>query len=340
MKIAGREIGRGNRPYLIAEVSCNHTGDIHKATELIKAAKASGADAVKFQAYEPDTITIDHDSDDFRIQTGPWAGQTLHQLYTKAHTPFAWFPALFGMADYVGITMFASVFDKSSVDMLERLGCPAYKIASMEIVDIPLIKYAASTGKPLIISTGMASDKEIMQAIGASKMRNTAFLSCISSYPSHPSDPGLMRLRRLQDMCEVVGISDHTKTDETAIGATALGAAIIEKHMKLPGDITLDDEFSLTPKEFDDMRHHVFETWLSCNNPQPHMNIERDSRIFRRSLFVVQDIKKGQLLSEDNIRSIRPGYGMPPYLLPRLVGKKRAAVDIKRGTPLSKDLLK
>lgn len=340
MKIAGQEIGRGQRPYLIAEVSCNHCGDIHKATELIKAAKAAKADAVKFQAYEPDTITIDHDSDDFRIQTGPWKGRTLHDLYKEAHTPFAWFPALFGMADHVGITMFASVFDKTSVDMLERLGCPAYKIASMEIVDIPLIKYAAATGKPLIISTGMASEKEIMQAIGASKMRNTAFLACVSAYPSHPGDPGLARLKRLQDLCEVVGISDHTPSNEMAIGATALGAAIIEKHLKLKDTTTLDEEFSLTPAQFKGMAWSAHQTWFSASGKKFLFDNEDDSRIFRRSLFVVKDIKRGQLLSEDNIRSIRPGKGLPPYLFPRLVGKKRAAIDIKRGTPLSKDLIK
>lgn len=340
MKIAGTEIGRGHRPFIVAEVSCNHNGDIHLATELIKAAKAAGADAVKFQAYEPDTITLDHNGDDFILKSGPWQGMTLYQLYKEAQTPFAWFPALFGMADHVGIPMFASVFDKSSIDMLERIGCPAYKIASMEIVDIPLIKYAAATGKPLIISTGMASEREIMQAIGASKMRNTVFLACVSSYPASVHDPELARLKRLQELCEVAGVSDHTITTEIAVAATALGAAVIEKHLMLPDTKTHDKDFSMTPDQFRDMVDAVHQTWNSAFGQWQKIELEEDTRPLRRSLYAVADIKKGELLSDDNVRSIRPGYGMPPYLLPRLIGKKRAAVDIPRGTALKKELLK
>lgn len=339
MKIAGREIANGRLPYLVAECSCNHCGDIHKATELIKAAKAAGADAVKFQAYTPDTITLNSDKPDFLIKSGPWKGRSLYDLYKEAHTPFEWFPALYGMADHVGITMFASVFDKSSVDMLERLGCPAYKIASMEIVDIPLIKYAASTGKPLIISTGMASDKEVLQALGASIRSNTAFLACVSNYSERYSGPELYRMKQLQSMCDIVGVSDHTLGNSIAVGATAMRAAIIEKHMIM--DVihpSHDAKFSITPEDFGEMKKAVHQVWLSNTRESTLHDTEEDSRIFRRSLYVVKDIKKGEKFTEANVRSIRPGWGMEPALLPRVIGRK-ACVDIPRGTALTRDMI-
>ncbi len=340
MKIAGQTIANGDIPYLIAEVSCNHCGDIHKATELIKAAKEAGADAVKFQAYTPDTITLDLRTKDFLIHSGPWRGKSLYDLYKEAHTPFEWFPALFGMADHVGITMFASVFDKSSVDMLERLGCPAYKIASMEIVDIPLIKHAAATGKPLIVSTGMASEREVLQAIGATKRGNTAFLACVSNYDDRASGPELYRLGHLQGMCDISGLSDHTTGEVMATGAAAMGAAIIEKHLILDrSDPSPDAGFSSTPEEFAVMRSYVHEVWFSLVREGHLYDIEENSRIFRRSLYAVADIKKGERLTEENIRSIRPGYGMEPAMLPRILGKK-AAIDIQRGDALRKDMLK
>jgi len=341
MKINGREIANGLMPYLICEISCNHCGDIHKATELIKAAKKAGADAVKFQAYTPDTITIDHRGPDFLIKAGPWKGQSLYDLYKKAHTPFAWFPALYGMADHVGITMFASVFDKSSVDMLERIGCPAYKIASMEIVDTPLIRYAADTGKPLIISTGMASELEVGRAIHASRRNSTAFLACVSSYPAHPAHPELNRLRVLMNTTDISGISDHTVSDEMAIGATAMGAAIIEKHLILDSsEDSLDADFSLTPEEFKRMADAVSNVWMSTRPMGSEVHDpEEDSRIFRRSLYAVENIRKGEKLNESNVRSIRPGNGMPPAMLPKILGK-RAAVDIQRGTAMSRELIK
>jgi pseudaminic acid synthase len=342
MKIAGVEVANGRLPYLIAEISCNHCGSLDKARELIAAAKAAGADAVKFQAYTPDTITIDHLSPDFLLRSGPWKGKSLYQLYKEAHTPFEWFPVLYEHADKVRIPLFASVFDKSSVDMLEKLGCPAYKIASMEIVDLPLIRYAAATGKPMIISTGMASDKEIVAATMASKRTNTAFLACVSNYPARDTDPELYRLRRLQEMCDIVGISDHTLGDHIAVGATALGASIIEKHFILDiMDESHDANFSLDPEAFSRMRDAVHNVWMSVSSgPSALVDVEEDSRVFRRSIYVVEDIKKGQLFTEQNIRSIRPGFGMEPAMLTRLVGRRKAAMDLTRGTALKKEMVK
>lgn len=340
MKIAGHTIANGRLPYLIAEISCNHCGSFEKALELINAAADAGADAVKFQAYTPDTITIDHHSQDFLIQSGPWKGKSLYDLYKEAHTPFDWFPDLFHRAETQRVAMFASVFDKSSVDMLEHLGCPAYKIASMEIVDIPLIKYAASTGKPLIISTGMASDKEVLQAIGASKRGNTAFLACVSNYNERRTGPELYRMKQLQEMCDIVGVSDHTLGDVIAIGATSMGAAIIEKHMVMDvNDPSHDAKFSITPYEFSEMRNAVHQAWNSISRESKLEDVEEDSRVFRRSLYVVKDIAKGEKLTEANVRSIRPGYGMEPALLPRILGRK-ATSAIQRGTALRKDMIK
>lgn len=324
MQIAGRDIGGGRPPYIIAECSCNHNGYIENALDLIKAAKYAGADAVKFQAYTPDTMTLDCVKPDFIIQGGLWQGRTLYDLYRQTYTPFEWFPKLFKAAAKEGITAFASVFDRSAVDMLENIGCPAYKIASMEITDTPLIAYAASKGKPLIISTGMAKLVEILDAREAAGP-NSAFLHCTSEYPGTVELADLSGIHRIRNFLNdrfdgaVVGVSDHTGDSPIVpVAATALGAAIIEKHIMLDLSESEDREFSLTPKEFKWMvtsvrsAHEAIQAREFVSNP---------SNQFRRSLYAVEDIREGDKLTEQNIRSIRPGYGISPKHLPRLIGK-------------------
>jgi pseudaminic acid synthase len=325
MKIADRIIGPQHPPYIIAEVSCNHNGYIENALELIKAARYAGADAVKFQAYTPDTMTLDCIKPDFIIQGGIWKGQTLYDLYNKTYTPFDWFPKLFALAAKEGITAFASVFDKSAVDMLEAIDCPAYKIASMEITDTPLIAHAASKGKPLIISTGMAKLTEVMDARQAAGP-NSAFLHCTSEYPGTVELADLSGIRRLRNYLNdtfvepaVVGVSDHTGDSPIVpVAATALGACIIEKHIMLDMSETEDREFSLTPKEFKWMVTSVRSAYEAIQARDFACN---PSLQFRRSLYAVEDIRCGEKITDHNIRSIRPGYGIAPKHLPRLIGK-------------------
>jgi pseudaminic acid synthase len=338
MKIAGREIGPGHPPYIIAEISCNHRGDIREARALIAQAKQAGADAVKFQAYTADTITLDCDNPDFIIKDGPWKGRKLYELYSETQTPLDWFPALFDCARENDITAFASVFDRSSVDALEKLDCPAYKIASMEIVDIPLIKYAAKTGKPLIISTGMAHYGEIADAVDAGGgIDNVAVLHCISGYPSEVAESNLHRMSGLMNPRRHIGISDHTLGWEVPVAATALGACIIEKHLNLsPSNGSEDAAFSLAPIEFKLMTYKVRQIWQAMQPSEAKS--EESSRQLRRSLYVVSDIKAGELFTEQNVRSIRPSYGLPPKNLPDILGQ-RASKDIKRGTALTWDLM-
>ena len=330
MKIAQREIGRSQPPYIIAEISGNHGGSLTKAKELIKAAKRAGADAVKTQAYEPDTITLDINKLDFIIQDGLWAGRTLYELYENAYTPFAWHPELYKLAKNINITIFSSVFDYSSIAMLEKLGCPAYKIASMEIVDIPLIRKAAATNKPLIISTGMASYSEIHEADEAAGENPTAFLHCTSEYPGTTERAGLGDLINLKAQVRhrEVGISDHTVGPIVPIAATALGVSIIEKHIRLNGDNSSEDaSFSESEDDFATQVEAIRTTWKAM---QPIDERSNPSRQLRRSLYAVEDIGEGEPFTEDNVRSIRPGYGMPPKALPRLLGKKARQV-FKRG---------
>lgn len=338
MNIAGREINGSQPPYLIAEVSCNHCGDFDKALALIRAAKDAGADACKFQAYTPDTITIDCDKPDFIMREGPWKGRKLYELYQKAHTPFRWFPDLFGAAAECGITAFASVFDRTSVDALEKLDCPAYKIASMEITDIPLIKYAAKTGKPLIISTGMANENEIVAAGTATNPnQDVAFLACTSGYPAPVSESGLCKFKRLYDKYGVYGISDHSLGLDVAVAATAMGAQIIEKHLCLSRqDPTEDAAFSMEPLEFKRMCEVVRSIWQAMQPSKAQS--EEPQRQARRSLYVVEDIKAGEPFTERNVRSIRPGYGMAPKELPNVLGRY-ASRNIERGSRLELDMI-
>lgn len=332
MEIAGRKIDSDLPPYIISEISGNHGGDFKKALELILWAKKAGADAVKTQCYEADTITLDCNKLDFIAQSGLWRGRTLHELYGKACTPFKWHQDLYAAARDVSITIFSSVFDFSSVDLLENLGCPAYKIASFEIVDVPLIRYAAATGKPLIISTGMATDAEIHEANYASGER-AAFLHCTSEYPGTVETADLDRIDRIYNLLEcrnAVGISDHSVGLEIPVAATALGAMIIEKHLRLKGLESEDSAFSLDPDEFATTVRSIHATHQAIQ-PRP---LPTASKQFRRSLYAVEDIKKGTIFTKKNIRSIRPGFGLPPKLYNNLLGR-RAQRDFRRGDPLS-----
>ena len=327
MKIRDREISDWTKPYIIAEISGNHGGSIKNAIELICLAKKVGADAVKTQCYEPDSITLNCNKPDFIVQAGLWKGRTLYDLYNKACTPFEWHAALYEAADTIGIPIFSSVFDYRSVDLLERLNAPAYKIASFEIGDIPLIKYAAKTGKPLIISTGLASDDEVDRARKAAP--GSAFLHCTSDYPASVEMADLNRIWRLHTLVGpdcTVGISDHSAGSLVPIMATAMGASIIEKHLMLPGTKSEDDEFSMTPEEFLRMVYDVragYEALRLRKQESPSMQ-------FRRSLYAVADIKVGDIHTMENTRSIRPGYGMAPRKLPKLLGTK-AKHEYRRG---------
>lgn len=337
MQIAGRPIDSKHPPFVIGEISCNHCGDMDKALQLIKAAKDAGADSVKFQAYEADDLTIEHYSPEFQIQAGPWAGRYLHELYTKAQTPFRWFPWLFEQGKRHEITVFASVFSKRGVDMLEKLDCPAYKIASMEIVDIPLIQYAASTGKPLIISTGMATQDDINWACHAAHAGPFALLHCISGYPSPIEEANLGRLKKWIEGTETpVGISDHTLGISVPVAATALGAMIIEKHFMLFGTHPEDEQFSLTCHEFEYMVGKVHAMWQAMQPSEAKS--EESSRQLRRSLYVVKDVKANEPFTEENVRSIRPAYGMASKELPRVLSSF-AASDISRGSALEEGML-
>jgi len=334
MKILDREIGNFVKPYIISEVSCNHDGDLGVALTLIEAAKWAGADAVKFQAYTPDTLTLDCNKPDFIIQDGLWKGRTLYDLYKQTYTPFEWFPKIFKQAKKVGIPVFASVFDPTSIHALEKLDCPAYKIASMEIVDTPLISLAARTGKPLIVSTGMASDQEVLGAFDVVSRERVAFLHCTSEYPQTVEWSSLRGIERLRKLLPdiPIGISDHTPGNLVVpVASTAMGAAIIEKHMKPEGAITEDNEFSLTPEAFKSMTHLVNLTYEATLQREFASN---PTRQLRRSLYAVADIAKGETFTEANIRSIRPGFGILPKHLPKLLGRK-ASRAYRKGDRLS-----
>lgn len=330
MNINGREIGPGQPPYIIAEISCNHGGKLSRALELIDAAKAIGADAVKFQAYQPETITLNSNRPEFFIQDGPWTGMRLWDLYKTTQTPFGWFPAIKAHAAKVGITWFASVFDNGAVDLMVELDAPAIKIASFEIVDIPLIAYAAATLKPLIISTGMASWAEATAAHWATSRAGGSyiFLRCVSGYPTPAHETGLPSY-----MFGVEGISDHTTGPEIPIAATALGACIIEKHFRLSWHPDTDDSaFSLDEVDFARMIRQVRNTWAAMQ--LSNKTSEAASRPLRRSLFAVRDIALGDRFTVDNVRSIRPGHGLSPVEIDKVIGKT-AARHIERGEPIA-----
>lgn len=342
--IAGRNIGADYEPYIIAEVSANHNGRFETAVKIIEEAKKCGADAVKLQTYTADTITLNCDSPDFVINGGLWGGRTLYELYQEAHTPWEWHAPLFEYARKLGITIFSSPFDSTAVDLLEELNAPAYKIASFEAIDLPLIKYVASTGKPMIISTGMADAEEISEAIDAARdggCKELAILHCVSGYPAPAQD---YNLRTIPDMIQrhglVTGLSDHTLDNTTAITSIALGASIIEKHFTLDRSAGgPDDSFSLQPAELLALCRDSKTAWAALGQVDyGRKSSEKGSVQFRRSLYFVESLKAGELVSEKSIRSVRPGYGLPPKELSRVLGK-RVSRDVHANTPVSWDLL-
>jgi N-acetylneuraminate synthase len=343
--IAGRPIGPGHEPYVICELSGNHNGSLERALTLLEAAAATGADAVKIQSYTPDTITIDHDGPGFRIEGGLWDGRTLYDLYGEAQTPFEWHEPLFRKARELGVTLFSSPFDETAIDLLEELGAPAYKIASFEAIDLPLVARAAATGKPLIISTGMANLEEIGEAVKTARAQgceDIVLLHCVSSYPA-PDEQS--NVRTVPDLAErfgvVTGLSDHTFGSAVAVASIALGGCVVEKHFTLArSDGGPDSAFSLEPAEFKALVDDCKRAWRALGQPTYDLQgCERGSLAFRRSLYVVSDIAAGESLTGENVRSIRPGYGLPPKHLPDVLGK-HAARDLKRGEPLSWDALR
>ena len=345
IEINKRKIGSNFPVYVVAELSANHRQKYDEAVKLIKAAKDAGADAVKLQTYTPDTITIRSDAPEFRVSGGtPWDGKTLYELYNEAYTPWEWQPKLKKLADDLGIDLFSTPFDKTAVDFLEEMGVPAYKVASFELVDIPLIEYIASKGKPIIMSTGMATQAEIdesMQAARSAGASQIALLKCTSAYPAPPED---MNLRTIPDLVKKfgmpVGLSDHTLGIAVPVAAVALGACIIEKHFTLSRNVpSPDSAFSLEPEEFRAMVEAIRAAEKALGEVNYEVSEqEAKSRVFRRSLFVVKDMKAGEIFTAENVRSIRPGHGLPPKYLKEVLGK-RAKEGIKRGTPLGWELI-
>lgn len=340
--IDGRPIGPGNAPYIIAELSANHNGRIETAMRIIEEAKRAGADAIKLQTYRPDTITLDSDLPDFQITEGLWKGRTLYELYEWAHTPWEWHQPLFEYARKLGITIFSSPFDPTAVDLLEELGAPAYKIASFEAVDLPLIEYVAKTGKPMIISTGMADADEIQEAIDAARgagCEQLAILHCVSGYPAPPED---YNLRTIPDMLDrfglVTGLSDHTIDNTTAITSVALGASLIEKHFTLDRNGGgPDDSFSLEPEELAALCRDAKTAWQALGNVNYGMkSSEKENVQFRRSMYYVANLKKGDVIERDKIKSVRPGFGMKPKYFNEIVGKK-VNRDVLAFTPVLKE---
>ena len=342
MTIAGRQISQDTPPYIIAEVSANHNGKLENVLALIEQGAAAGADAIKIQTYRPDTITLDSNGADFRIKSGLWAGRTLYELYGEAHTPWDWHKPIFDHAHKIGIPVFSSPFDNTAVDLLEDLNAPAYKIASFEAVDLPLIRYVASTGKPMIISTGMANAEEITEAIDTARSAGCdqlAVLHCVSGYPAPASD---YNLRTIPDMINrfgvITGLSAHTLDNTVAIASVAVGAAIIEKHFTLNryggGP---DDSFSLEPPEMAALCSAARSVWEALGKiDYGQKSSEIGNAQFRRSLYFVKDIAAGCIIEADAVRSVRPGYGAAPKYLNQILGT-RLKVAVKANTPVRLD---
>lgn len=339
ISIAGRQIGLGYPPYVIAEMSGNHKGDLGRALQLLECAKAAGVDAVKLQTYTADTLTIDHDADDFKVRGGLWDGYTLHQLYQEAHTPWEWHPKLFAKGRELGLTIFSTPFDETAVSFLEDLEAPAYKIASFEANDLTLVRRVAATGKPLIISTGMATMDEIAETVHearAAGARDLILLHCVSGYPSLPSEANLRTIQHMADALSVlVGLSDHSMGINVPLAAVALGAVVVEKHFTLArADGGPDAAFSLEADELAALVEGCRTAWDALGRvTYDRKESEKGNLVFRRSLYVIQDISAGERFTEWNVRSIRPGYGMAPKYLREILGRC-ALKDLKRGDPL------
>ena len=337
--IAGRKIGAAHEPYIICELSANHKGSLDRALTMIDTAADTGCDAIKLQTYTADTITIQSDKPDFRISGGLWGGRTLYDLYQEAHTPFEWHEALFKRAAERRVHIFSTPFDESAADLLDELGTPAFKIASFEVIDLPLIAYVARKGKPMIISTGLATLGEAEAAVRTARengCEELVLLHCISSYPAPSDQSNLRTLPHLAESFGVVGgLSDHTYGTACSVASIALGGAVIEKHFTLArSDGGPDADFSLEPNEFKRLVEDCKNAWTSLG----HVNYrtkpaEEGNKIFRRSIYVTKDVKKGEVFTRENIRSIRPGFGLPPATLPDLLGK-RASRDIEFAEPM------
>ncbi len=346
MQINGRPIGLDARPYLIAEMSGNHNHSLDRALEIVDAAAASGADAIKLQTYTADTITLDCDGPGFVIEdeNSLWNGRRLHELYDEAHTPWDWHGPIMERAKKHGIDCFSSPFDDSAVDFLESLDVPAYKIASFESIDLPLIRKVASTGKPMIVSTGMASVVEIGEAIRAAQEAGNeqiCILKCTSTYPATPENTNIRTISNMRDTFGVeVGLSDHTMGTGVAVGAVALGAVLIEKHFTLRrADGGVDSAFSLEPEEFQALRDETERAWQALGQvTYGGTKAEEGSRQFRRSLYVAEDMAEGDVFTESNLRSVRPGFGLAPRHYDVLLGK-RVNRALTKGTPVSWDLI-
>ena len=342
--LGGQSVGPGHRPLLVAELSANHNGSLERALETIEAAKLAGADAVKLQTFTADTMTIDHDGPGFRIEGGLWDGRSLHDLYCEASTPWEWHPALFAKGRELGITVFSTPFDETAVDFLEGLDTPAYKIASFEATDHPLIEKAAATGKPLIISTGLADRDEIAATVNCARgagCRDLIVLHCVSAYPAPTEESNLRTMVDMARTFEIpVGLSDHSAGTAVSISAVALGAVLVEKHFTLDrADGGLDSAFSLEPGELAELRAAADTAWKALGTASyARTASEESSLVFRRSVYAEADIAAGDMLSAENIRRIRPGLGLPPKTYTGILGR-RAKVNIGRGTPLAWDMI-
>ncbi|EOQ97846.1 pseudaminic acid synthase [Leptospira wolbachii serovar Codice str. CDC] len=343
--IDNREISNSHPPYIIAELSANHNGKIERALETIRLAKESGADAIKIQTYTADTMTIDCDLEDFQIHGGLWDGYKLYDLYKWAETPFEWHKEIFDYAKKIGITLFCTPFDETAVDLLEGLNTPAYKVASFEATDLPLIRYIASTKKPMIMSTGMANLAEIEEMVDAAKTagcKDLILLHCISSYPAPVDQSNLLTIPDMRNKFGVqVGLSDHTITNTASIASVVLGATVIEKHFILDrAEKGPDSEFSITPEELRLLCRDTKDAWRALGQAgYERKPAEEANAKFRRSLYFVEDLKAGQVIEQKHIRRIRPGFGLPPKFEMNVIGKK-VSVDIARGTPVTWDLLR
>lgn len=340
-----RAIGPAHPPYVIAELSGNHNGDLHRALALLDEAHRQGAHAVKIQTYTADTMTIKSDNKDFKVSGGLWDGKTLYELYDWAHTPWDWHKALFDRARSLGITLFSSPFDESAIEFLEQLEAPAYKIASFEMTDLPLVRKAAQTGKPLIVSTGMASKEEIQETVEAIREtgnKQFALLHCVSAYPANHTEANVNTVKALADEFScVVGLSDHTLTNATSVAAVALGASIVEKHfIDSRASEGPDSAFSIEPHELRALVNDTKNAWEALGEPSFGCTQgEAFSQVFRRSVYVVNDIKAGEPFTHENLRRIRPGYGVAPKYLDLLLGCQ-APKDLVRGEPVTPEILK
>lgn len=344
ISINNRKIGQAYAPYIIAEISANHNGSIERAKQIIAQAKQCGADAVKLQTYTADTITLNSRNEEFMIRGGLWDGQSLYELYQKAYMPWEWHKPLFDYAREQEITIFSSPFDFTAVDLLEDLNAPAYKIASFEAVDLPLIKYVASTGKPMIISTGMADKEEIAEAVQAAYdggCKELAILHCVSGYPAPAKDYNLRTILDMQQSFGIpVGLSDHTLDNTTAISAVTLGACIIEKHFTL--DCSAggpDDSFSLEPTDLEALCRDSKTAWEALGQVDyGRKSSEQGNVQFRRSLYFVKDMKAGEIIAPEHVRSVRPGYGLAPKFYEQILGKQ-VVCDVEMNTPVKMDCL-